>query len=413
MWDRSYRWQQYVRLATGIGVFVLILGCSVLLARTSAARRTREGARELLTEVFSPDRQLIEVKVPAQLQAQVGTLVYRERQDGAAQVIGRVVAAVASGADEVQLAIRISGTNIASSQRGVVVRGAPAELSLRDAVELLVSPSTPSDEAVKARDRIWPSIQSNILPRIMDGLIREVSAELVNPQAEDAELFRRLVADLHARLEPLESDLVNRLAKRAWDIVGVQGLAGGILKSLPSDDKNGKSDKDGQDGKDEASEGFKFSDLWSWMTRDSAKTDDSGRPFLSEKTSKELKIALEEEVVQFWTENRDQIIEALEKSFEARRDDFSLAFEKRWSGLLYDRVIMPAWQAGQSEVMAAIESYISDFASRRLLTSQGGPRLLFAFILRSYLDISDAPLLVLAEETTGDPDRVLYQPLLK
>lgn len=397
MWDRSYRWQKYVRLATGVGVLVLLLGCSVLLARTSAALRTREGARDLLGEIFSPDRQLIEVKVPAELQAQVGTLVYRERQDGAAQVIGRVVDTHAIDSDEVSLAIRLSGASD-DAHRGGILRGAPAELSLRDAVELLVSPNTPSEEALKARDRIWPSIRSTVLPRIMDGLIREISAELANPGPEDAELFRQLVSDLHARLEPVESDLVNRLAKRAWDIVGVQGLAGGTPSPPPGEEKT---------------EGLKLSDLWSWMTRNDTKTDASGRPFLSEKTSKELKLALEEEVVQFWRDNRAQIVEAFEKTVEERRDDFALAFEKRWSGLLYDRVIMPAWQAGQAEVMASIEAYVSDFANRRLLTSQGGPRLLFAFVLRSYLDISDAPLLVLAQGPTGAPEHVVYEPLLK
>jgi hypothetical protein len=397
MWDRSYQWQKNVRSATGVGVLLLLLGCSVLLVRTSAARRTREGARDLLSEILSPDRQLIEVNVPAELQAQVGTLVYRERQDGVAQVIGRVVVSHAINSDEVALAIRLSGT-LDAAHRGGILRGAPAELSLRDAVQLLVSPNTPSEEALKARDRIWPSIRGNVLPRIMDGLIREISAELANPGAEDAELLRRLVTDLHARLEPLENDLVNRLAKRAWDIVGVQGLAGGTPSPKPSEEKT---------------EGVKLSDLWSWMTRTEVKTDARGRPFLSEKTSRQLKIALDEEVVQFWTENRAHIVAAFEQSVEQRRDDFALAFEKRWSGLLYDRVIMPAWQAGQAEVMASIEAYVSDFANRRLLTSQGGPRLLFAFILRSYLDISDAPLLVLAQGTSDLPDHVVYEPLLK
>lgn len=398
MWDRSLRWQKYLRLAAGLGVFVLLVVCLLLLAQTSAAARTREGARELLGELLLPDRRSIEVNVPAHLQAQVGTLVYRERADGAAQVIGRVVAVHAHDADEVGLTIRLSAAGTSDWRRAGILRGAPAELGLRDAVELLVSPGTPEDEALQARDRIWPSIQHNLLPRIMDGLVRELSEELTNPGPEDAELFRRLVADLHARLEPLESDLVNRLAKRAWDIVGVQGLAGGMPSPKTNQDKT---------------EGPKLSDLWSWMTRTDFKADASGKPFLSEKTSKELKLALEEEVVQFWTDHRAEILGAFEKSIDARRDDFAVAFEQRWSKLLYERVIMPAWQSEQGEVMAAIEAYVSDFASRRLLTSQGGPRLLFAFILRSYLDISDSPLLVLADGPAGGADRVVYQPLLQ
>ena len=71
---------------------------------------------------------------------------------------------------------------------------------------------------------------------------------------------------------------------------------------------------------------------------------------------------------------------------------------------------MPAWLRGEDKVIASIETYVTDFAQRRLVTQQGGPRLIFAYLLRSFLDISDAPLLIFAP--SGDSDQVIYEPLL-
>jgi hypothetical protein len=84
MWDRSYSWQRHVRLAAGVVVLLLLAVASVLIAETSAAHRTRDGARDLAGELLWPARQMIEVQVPAELRTQVGTLVYLEREDGIA-----------------------------------------------------------------------------------------------------------------------------------------------------------------------------------------------------------------------------------------------------------------------------------------------------------------------------------------
>jgi hypothetical protein len=59
-----------------------------------------------------------------------------------------------------------------------------------------------------------------------------------------------------------------------------------------------------------------------------------------------------------------------------------------------------------------VQEYANDFAERRLLTSQGGPRLLFAFALRSSLQISDAPLLIFSPTAAAAPGKLVYQPLL-
>jgi hypothetical protein len=398
MWDRSYRWQRDVRLVAGVVVLLSLTGASVLLARTSAAHRTRDGARDLASELLSPDRQIIEVQVPAALRTQVGTLVYREREDGISQVIGRVVAVHAEGQDQVTIVIRQSATSTSLLHRGGILKGAPAALGLRDAVRLLVSPNTPSEEAMIARDMIWPSIRTNVLPRIVDGLVREISADLADPGPEDAELLKRLVENLHQIIESFENDLVERLAKRTWDIVGAQGLASGVLRAKANDAKA----KDAN-----------VADFWSWLIGNKGKSDATDRPFLSEKTRQALTVALEDEAVGFWKDNRAQIVEAFKNAIDARRQDFEAAFNERWSGALYERVIVPAWRTGQAKVIESIESYVSDFSARRLLTNQGGPRLLFAYILRSYLDISVAPLLILTPAADGHSDQVIYEPLLQ
>jgi hypothetical protein len=397
MWDRSYRWQQHVRLAAGCAVVLSLILGTALLARTSAAARTRAGARDLMHELLSPAQQIIHVQVPAALLPRAGTLVYLERADGIAQVIGRVVDVESTGRDRDTLTIRLSANSATLSRQGGILKGAPALLSMRDAVRLLVSPNTTAEEALLARDTIWPSIRTNLVPEIMDGLIREISSDLANPGPEDAELLQRFAAGLRQAVEPLEEELVERLASRAWDVVGVQGLAGGALRVTTGN----------------AAELAKsIAAWWSWFQGSETKEGAPVRPFLSAETSQALKVALEEEVLKFWAEHRGQIVEAFKKSIAAQRSDFDKAFTERWSGRLYDRVIEPAWQAHQSEVLASIETYVRDFSSRHLLTHEGGPRLLFAFILRSNLDISSAPLLILAPPSSGKSNQFVYQPLL-
>jgi len=398
MWDRSYLWQRHIRLAAGVVVLLSLTGASVLLARTSAAHRTQGGVRDLVGELLWPARQMIEVLVPAELRTQVGTLVYRERQDGIAQVIGRVVAVDPEDHGQVRLVIRLSTMDTDVGHRGGILKGASAALSLRDALQLLVDPNTPSDEAMIARDMIWPSIRTNVLPEIADGLIREISADLANPGPEDEELLKRLVENLHQAIEPLENDLVERLAKRAWDSVGAQGLVSRALRAQVNDAK------------------AKGTSVAAWWSRLLGSEDNAGAtelPFLSEKASQAIKAALEEEAVAFWRNNRVQIVEAFRNAVDDRRQDFEVAFNERWSGSLYDRVILPAWRAGQAKVFESTEAYVKDFAGRCLLTSQGGPRLRFAYVLRSYLDISVAPLLMLATAADGHSDKIVYEPLLK
>jgi hypothetical protein len=397
MCDRSYRWQHRVRLAVGGIVVLSLLAGAALLANTSAASRTRVGAQDLAREVFLPNEQIIEVRVPAFLLAQAGTLVFREREDGIAQVIGRVVDVTSNGSDEDSLTIRLSANSASLSREGGTLKGAPAALSMQDAVRLLVSPDTPAQEALVARDTIWPSIRTNLVPEIMNGLIREISNDLADPGPEDAELLKQFAASLREAMEPLEEQLVERLARRAWDVVGVQGLAGGALRVTTGN---------------AAGLAKSIAAWWSWFQGSETEAGAPERPFLTAEMSQSLKVALEEEVLAFWADNRAQIVEAFKKSVASQQGDFEKAFTERWSGRLYDRVIEPAWRSHQAEVISSIETYVRDFSRRRLLTHEGGPRLLFAFLLRSYLDISSAPLLILAPRSGSETNQFVYQPLL-
>jgi hypothetical protein len=268
---------------------------------------------------------------------------------------------------------------------------------MRDAVRLLVSPNTPDEEALLARDAIWPSVRENLVPEIMNGLVQEISQDLADPNAEDAELLKRFAASLHESLAPLEEQLVQRLAGKAWEVVGVQGLAGGAIRATTGN---------------AASLAGSIAAWWSWFQGEEEDANAPPRPFLSAKMSADLKTALEAEVIKFWQENREQIVAAFKKSVDAQRGDFEQAFTDRWSGRLYDRVIEPAWQAHQDQVLASVETYVRSFTERRLLTKEGGPRLKFAFLLRSYLDISTSPLLVVVP-AEGHSRQFVYQSFLQ
>jgi hypothetical protein len=398
MWNRSYSWQRRARLIAGVLVLVALTAASVLLAQTSAAQRTRRGAGDLAAELGSPARQLIEVSVPLELHTTVGTLVYRQREDGVAQIIGRVTTVEPGADNHAALSVRLSGLDADYWQDGAVLKGAPAPLNLRESMRLLVSPDSPTDEALVARDTIWPTIRAKILPDIADRLISEVSDDLAHPGPEDEALLKRLVENLHETLAPLEDNLVDRLARRAWDVVGVQGLAEGVWRSTAGGISN---------------RGGAVAQWWLRWFAGQKNVEAAERPFLSEKKSQELREALEEEALTFWEENRAKIIEAIIQATKDRRADFENAFRDRWATALYDRVIEPAWLAGQDEVLDSIQTYVNDFASRRLVTVGGGPRLRFAYVLRGYLDISLNPLLILVPAPDQGPGRVVYQPLVR
>ena len=153
---------------------------------------------------------------------------------------------------------------------------------------------------------------------------------------------------------------------------------------------------------------------WWWRLFDKdSKAETPEVPFFSEATTAQLRKVLEQETIAFWKEHRAQIVDAIKKVALERRGDFETAFRERWAGLLYERAILPAWQHGQDKVLASVQEYATNFATRRLLTRAGGPRLLFAYALRCSLEISDDPLLVFMPGEGNQAAGIVYEPLLR
>ena len=230
----------------------------------------------------------------------------------------------------------------------------------------------------------------------MEGLVREISADLANPGPEDEALLQELVDSLRDALQPLEDSLVDRLARRAWEVVGVQGLASGVWRTTLGEVIN---------------KGMNVPDWWGRLLGRKANGEIAEQPFLSEETSRELRAALEAEVIEFWRENRAKIIDAIVKAFKDQRQDFEAAFRQRWADLIYDRVIVSAWQSGQDKVLAALQAYVSDFADRRLLMRAGGAAIAVCF--RAPRLPGNQPFAAAHPAPSESSNQVVYEPLLR
>ena len=364
------------------------------LRDAAVVRRAALGASELAAELVTGQESLVEVIVPSSLGVRAGTLVYAERPDGVARVIGCVASVETSTTDTSLIRLRLLND---AAHAGGKLKGATASLDLRTAMRLLITPNTPDDEALLARDAIWPSLRTHVAPGMVDALVREASHEAAKLDAHDRELVVASVEALRSSLKPLEEELVARLAERAKDAIGVKGIASGVWRTTADGVQNG---------------GAAVADFWRWTIGRDARGERIDRSFFSEETSQALAAALEEESRQFWQDHHVEVIQALTKVAADHRDDFASAFNERWATRLYDRVVLPAWLAGQDRVIESVQVYANDFAARRLLTSNGGPRLLFAYALRCALGISDAPLLIFAPDSQAAPGRIVYQSLI-
>jgi hypothetical protein len=397
MWNRSYYWQRQLRVAAGVCLLVAAAVGLIFLQRTAPARRVQAGAHDMLSELHSQSGQEIDVTVPASLRARAGNLVYRDRTDGMPQVIGRVVSVLPSASNKTNLRIRMTAPVTGTAELSGVLKGAPASLDLRDAISLLISPNTPEQELILARDTIWPSVRARLLPQIIDGLAREVAREMATLDEHDKALLADSFERMRTRLRPLEEQLVNRLSQRAWETVGVSGLASGIWNATADGVQNGRASA---------------ADWWLQLMGKPPRGEKIDRSFLNEETAQALQSALEEEAIAFWNENRAEILAALKSVVVEMRPEFEAAFKQRWAGMLYQRAILPAWQENQDVVLDAMQQYVNDFAARRLLTREGGPRLMFAYALRSSLDISDEPLLIFSQQDNPKTPGVVYESLL-
>ena len=116
-----------------------------------AAQRLVHSAAELRHATRGGRDSFLAVTVPATLGVEVGNLIYEEDSGGRSEIIGRIIGV--DGLDEQSVVVRIlpaSATN-SSLHRGGMLMGARPTLEFQDAVKLLLSPDSPSEEAGSAR----------------------------------------------------------------------------------------------------------------------------------------------------------------------------------------------------------------------------------------------------------------------
>ena len=386
MWDRSLRWQRLARVSAG-GVALAALGVGVIaFAQTPAASRAAEGVAEIRRETGGDAASRVTVTVPTSLGARRGGLVYRENADGSGDIVGRVVevAEPAGGTQEITLLLTPAASGMLVG--GGKVRGAAPTLSVEHAFRLLIAPHIPRQEAAIARDMLWPAIQRHVGPGLKERLVKELTHSMDDLTPEDKDLLNATVADLRKEVGPLEQQLLNRLANRAWQVIGVSGVAEGVVRKAADEATNTLEDVKGW--------------VKGWFGK-GGEAEKVNRDFLTEEKATALRLTLEEEVNLFLKENEKPIKEAFNKVLNERRREFIEKFETKWGPKLYENAIVPAWLEGEEGVLAAAEQYANDFARRRLLTEKGGPRLLLAYALRTSLDITGDPLLVVAPDDSG------------
>jgi hypothetical protein len=395
MWNRSYRWQRRARVAAGMLAVAAILFGLFWLRGSAEAQRAVQGARDLAAEMAAGNTSLVEVDVPSQLKVAVGTLVYGERADGVAHVIGRAASVEARTADTTRIGLRLFD-NLAPT--GGTLKGAAATINLHSAMQLLIVPDLLGDEVRLARDAIWPSLRANVMPGMVEALVHEIARESTKLHVEDQAIVASSIEELRKSLKPLEEELVTRLAERAKDTIGLKGVVSGVWRTSADGVHNS---------------GAAVADLWRWAVGREVSGERVDRPFFSEETSQALAAAVEEETMLFWQDHQVEVIQAMTKVAMSRREEITSAFNERWARRLYERAVLPAWLAGQEQVIESVQLYANDFAARRLLTSGGGPRLLFAYALRCAVGISDDPLLIFAPDSQRAPGRIVYESLVQ
>jgi hypothetical protein len=388
MWDRSFRWQRLVRHTAGLLTLAAVVITALLLSTTQAAGRARAGLAEIARETAPDAASQLVCAVPAELKVTQGVLVYREGEHGKAEIVGRVIAVERRETGDDRVTILLTPAAAGAMAGGGKVRGAEPTLTVERAFRLLISPSIPREEAVIARDMIWPALEQHVLPGLKMRVTEEVTRSFEDLDPDDVELLDATLKDLRGELAPLEEQLLNRLANRAWQVVGVTGVAEGVVRKA----------------RDGAENTYKDVRDWvrSWWREDDGERDRAGRDFLTEERATALRLALEEEVETFIKENERELEGAFNRVLSRRRAEYVRAFETKWGPKLYERALVPAYLEGETGVLAAMESYANDFAARRLLTNEGGPRLLLAYALRTSLGITQDPLLVIAPDESGE-----------
>lgn len=394
MWDRSYRWQRFARVTAGcLAVGALIFGAAVF-SQTPAAERASAGVSEISREMTPAGDSLVVAEVPSDLSARRGVLVHREGEQGKAAIVGRVIGVEPAGEGLDRITILLTPEAAGAMANGGKVRGAKPTMTVEHAFRLIISPDIPREEGVIARDTLWPAIEEHVLPGLKERVTKELTESFDDLDAEDAALLDDTIKDLRVETRDLEEKLINRLANRAWEVIGVGGVAEGVLRKAGDGASN------------------TYSDVKNWVESwwsDDQDGERANRDFLSKEKAQALRIALEEEVQDFIEENDTEIKRAFNKVLNERRAEFVRQFETKWGPKLYEKALVPSWFEGEAGVLEAAEVYANDFARRRLLTSEGGPRLLLAYALRTSLDITRDPLIVIEPSRIDIDGRVEFE----
>lgn len=397
MWDRSFRSQRVLRMIAGAAVGLAAVVGLAIAARTPVAARLGRAVRQRIEQARATGADPVIVAVPQSLGVAAGDLIHLERRDGESEVVGRVVRTVARSATTDELQLELLSPAVHQATHHWLLKGAPRAVGLEAVVRLLLSPDPPLDEARRARDAICPTIEAHLLPQMTSRLWPELTELFQNPSDEDVRLLQQAIAEIRGQLAPLETELVDRMSHRAWQIVGLRGMAAGLWRMTSGGVENTAKD---------------LRDWWSRRIGAEVPDDREVPDFLSTEIQAELRQGLQEEWTVFWNEHRDAVTARMTQVLAQHSQSLTQAARERWGPHLLERVVQPAWSEGEAEVIRAVERYAQDFTGRRLLTPRGAPRLLLAHALRSELGINTAPLLLLAPAPTDSATSFQYEPLV-
>jgi hypothetical protein len=311
----------------------------------------------------------------------VGSLVYRSRNDGETEIVGRVIRVEEQPPAADRITVLLTPECAGSVRNGGTLLGAGPTKHLDQAMRLLVAPDIPRDEAVLAHRMIWPAIVEHVFPRVSSRMESDLADIALMIAQEDGKLIEDTIEQLQQRLMPVEEALVRRLAERAWAEIGVWGTIQGIGRlTADSSERAWLGMRD------------RVIDIFAEPDKDGTRPN---RGFFSPEREEALRDSMAEEVHAFWLEHQEEVLQAVNEVINSNEARLAEAVSERWTPQLYDRLLIPGWLEAEPFMIRAMERYAIDFTNRRLLTRRGGPRLLLAYALRSALQIAPDPLFVL------------------
>ena len=406
MWNRSYRWQRTTRIWAGVLGLAAGAGGMALGLRQPAPANACRALGEYVGSWMNTRETPLTCLVPAELGVLPGDLIHRSRGDGLPQIVGKVVEVEPVEVEPVELEpgernvallrFVLSEEVRAELTAGGILRGASESIGLEQAVRLIVSPEAPLDEALQARDALWPTVEREMVPRLTANLLNAVKSRAWNLEEGDRDVLLAALDELRSELAPLEDELIASLSERAWKEVGVEGVANGIWRVAVTGADNARKDM-----RDWFRQGLGYTSI----------PDRAPAEFLEDEDRARLSQAILEELRRFWERHQGTILEKIEGVLGRHQEEFVRTLRERWAPRLFEQAVVPAWREGEPAVVQAVETYARDFTNRRLVSSAGGPRLVFAHALRGTLGISDAPLLMIEPQTNGTALEIEYRPV--